>query len=239
MKKRDVLISWLIMALVALVVHRILLQSEREKLRHASNAYETAVPPVQHSNGTGSAEENALSHGMELIKKADPQVYSSSGGEAPIYHSKARLSDPEYKEKYLRHKALYLYLHATVRDTQPFKDLTHLLKMHGYGEEHVYSFYDVVYHYRESERRNEPQTFRSFWAGQEETPEKRDVYNNMIQRRQDLRKQSWQRMLIKATGITDQDLINAAFEIPITEYFGVRGHPEPAEGEELLQAIKE
>jgi len=41
-------------------------------------------------------------------------------------------------------------------------------------------------------------------------------------------------ILIEATGIDNLDLLHEAFDIELTEPFGIRGHPEPAEGEKLI-----
>lgn len=236
-KKSHVLVSWMLIILAAVITHRILLDSEKDKTN--SSTVKTEKPIFQNQNSrAGNLENNTRLSGVELIRKADPKVYSSSGEEAPIYHEKSRLSDPAYKEKYLRHKALHLYENSAAKNTEGFKDITKLLKDYGYDEELVFQFYNLVYLYSDQKEKVKEQTFNSVWAGQPETPEKLDVYDRMIELRQDHRKQMFKKMLSKVTGIENQNLLDEAFEIHLTHPFGIRGIPEPAEGERLIQNIK-
>jgi len=130
-------------------------------------------------------------------------------------------------------------MHSTVKDNSGFIRMTNLLRDYGYGEEYVYRFYDIAFTYQEQEREHKEQTFTAFWGGSEETPEKVEAYNKMMQKRKERRRLNWQRMLRRASEIDDEELLNAALEIPLTEPFGLKGNPEPAEGEQLIQKIKD
>jgi hypothetical protein len=224
----------LIVAAICLVVHH---RRSPEVFTSGEATPEVKTSPndsVQPENRTGIKS----APGLDLIEKTKQKKTSSANISEPndvVFHSKSKLSDPDYVELLNRHFELKAYMNSTARGTENFKKIEQLLSNKGYGKEYVRRAYEYSYLFHKNDNRT--LSYEHAFSGAPRTKGKTEVLGIINRRRSDTRKQAWKLQFEIATGIGEQELIDAIFDVQVDVPFGPPKEKTARDGEELILKI--